>query len=203
MAKPDRKGKAEPQYVKHIKSVLSGIFTLAKRRDDFKTENPVREAAVAPNVTEAQETCGYSLDEEQTMLSKTRKGRAPVPVIRHWADRFEMHCLQLRQSGKSPIFANGRGNPLALGSLFNRVILPTLNRAETRGKVGSDQDPTGRNVAMSTCATVASHSIVCSQLTSPRVPSIQGNRQLMKSTIGKYLHYGLATFFPSRTAVLV
>ena len=45
---------------------------------------------------------------------KTRKGRAPVPVIRQLADRLEMHRLRSGSPEKGLIFANGRGNPLVL-----------------------------------------------------------------------------------------
>ncbi len=65
---------------------------------------------------------------------KTRKGRAPVPVIRQLADRLEMQRLRKGDPKTGPIFANGAGNPLALGSLVNRVILPALNRCEVCGK---------------------------------------------------------------------
>jgi integrase len=69
---------------------------------------------------------------------KTRKGRAPVPVIRQLAERLEMHRLRSGNPEKGPIFANGKGNPLALGSLVNRVILPALNRCEVCGKAESE-----------------------------------------------------------------
>ena len=65
---------------------------------------------------------------------RTRKGRAPVPVIRQLADRLEVHRLRSGNPQKGPIFANGAGNPLALGSLVNRVILPALNRYGICGK---------------------------------------------------------------------
>ena len=61
---------------------------------------------------------------------KTRKGRAPVPVIRQLAERLEMHRLRCGNPQTGPIFANALGKPLALGSLVNRVILPALNRCE-------------------------------------------------------------------------
>lgn len=69
---------------------------------------------------------------------KTRKGRAPVPVIRQLADRLEMHRLRSGNPQTGPIFANSVGNPLSLGSMVNRVILPSLNRCETCGKKESD-----------------------------------------------------------------
>jgi integrase len=65
---------------------------------------------------------------------KTRKGRAPVPVIRQLADRLEIHRLRAGNPVAGPIFANSLGNPLSLGSVVNRHILPALNRCETCGK---------------------------------------------------------------------
>jgi integrase len=55
-------------------------------------------------------------------------------VIRQLAERLEMHRLRAGNPEKGPIFVNGKGNPLALGSLVNRVILPALNRCEFCGK---------------------------------------------------------------------
>ncbi len=59
---------------------------------------------------------------------KTRKGRAPVPVIRQLAERLEMHRLRCGNPQTGPIFANAKGNPLAIVSLTNRLIFPSLNR---------------------------------------------------------------------------
>jgi integrase len=74
---------------------------------------------------------------------KTRKGRAPVPVIRQLADRLEIHRLRNRSPAAGPIFANALGNPLALSSAVNRVILPALNRCESCGKAESDHQKVG------------------------------------------------------------
>jgi len=49
-----------------------------------------------------------------------------------------MHRLRSGNFKTGPIFAKGTGNPLALGSLVNRVILPALNRCEVCGKSESD-----------------------------------------------------------------
>lgn len=62
-------GKLSRNTLKHVKSVISGIFTLAKQQDYFQGENPVRDAAVNPKAAEAQETYAYSLEEIQTILS--------------------------------------------------------------------------------------------------------------------------------------
>ena len=183
-------GKLSRNTLKHIKSVISGIFTLAKQQDYFQGENPTRDAAVNAKAAEPQETYAYSLDEIQTILSllpepaatafavaafmglrhgeiqgllwenyqngelfvsrsiwngrisdpKTRKGRAPVPVIRQLADRLEMHRLRNGNPQKGPIFANAAGNPLALSSVVNRVIFPALNRCEVCGKSELNHD---------------------------------------------------------------
>jgi integrase len=174
--------------LKHIKSVISGIFTLAKQQDYFQAENPARDAKVDPRSAEAEETYAYSLEELQSIISllpepaatafsvaaymglrhgeiqgllwenywngeiyisrsiwngrvndpKTRKGRAPVPVIRQLAERLEMHRLRCGNPQKGTIFANAAGNPLALTSVVNRVILPALNRCEICGKAESE-----------------------------------------------------------------
>jgi len=166
--------------LKHIKSVISGIFTVAKQLDYFRGENPVRDTAVDPNAAEPKETYAYSLDEVQTILSllpepaatafavaafmglrhgeiqgllwenyrgdemhisqsiwnghitapKTRKGRAPVPIIKQLADRLELHRLRCGNPQTGPIFANTAGMPLCMNNLLARVILPSLNRCE-------------------------------------------------------------------------
>ncbi|MGO9647606.1 MAG: tyrosine-type recombinase/integrase [Terriglobales bacterium] len=181
-------GKLSRNTLKHVKSVISGIFTLAKQQDYFQGENPARDSAVNPKAAEPQETYAYTLEEIQTILAllsepaatafavaafmglrhgeiqgllwenyrdgelyvsrsiwngrisdpKTRKGRAPVPVIRQLADRLEMHRLRSANPLAGPIFANAVGKPLSLGSLVNRVILPALNRCEACGKAEAD-----------------------------------------------------------------
>jgi integrase len=180
-------GKLSRNTLKHVKSVISGIFTLAKQQDYFQGENPARDSAVNPKAAEPQETYAYTLEEIQTILSllpepaatafavaafmglrhgeiqgllwenyhdgemyvsrsiwngrisdpKTRKGRAPVPVIRQLADRLEIHRLRCGSPVAGPIFANALGKPLALSSAVNRVILPALNRCEACGKAES------------------------------------------------------------------
>src|SRR5580692_12598749 len=54
-----------------------------------------------------------------------------------------MHRLRSGNSLKGPIFANSTGNPLSLGSVVNRVILPALNRCEECGKAESDHQKAG------------------------------------------------------------
>jgi len=69
---------------------------------------------------------------------KTRKGRAPIPVIRQLADRLELHRLRSGSPLAGPIFANAVGRPLSLGSVVNRVILSALNRCGSCGKSEAD-----------------------------------------------------------------
>jgi integrase len=59
---------------------------------------------------------------------KTRKGRAPVPVIRQLADRLEIHRLRSGSPLVGPIFANALGKPLALSSVVNRSFSPIRSR---------------------------------------------------------------------------
>lgn len=180
-------GKLSRNTLKHVKSVVSGIFTLAKQQDYFQGENPARDSAINPKAAQPRETYAYTLEEIQEILSllsepaatafavasftglrhgeiqgllwenyrdgelyisrsiwngrvsdpKTRKGRAPVPVIRQLADRLEMHRLRSGNPSAGPIFSNGVGNPLSLSSVVNRVILPALNRCLDCGKAES------------------------------------------------------------------
>ena len=142
--------------LRHIKSTISGIFTLAKQLDYFLGVNPAHDTAIAPSATEARETYAYTLDEVQSILSllsepaatafavaafmglrhgeiqgllwenyrdgemhitrsiwnghitapKTRKARAPVPVIRQLAERLGLHRLRSGNPQSGPIFAN-------------------------------------------------------------------------------------------------
>ncbi len=62
-------GKLSRNTLKHVKSVVSGIFTLAKQQDYFQGENPARDSAVNPKAAEPEETYAYTLDEIQRILS--------------------------------------------------------------------------------------------------------------------------------------
>jgi integrase len=55
--------------LKHIKSVISAIFTLAKQQDYFQGENPKRDTAVNPGAAEPEETYAYSLPEIMSILA--------------------------------------------------------------------------------------------------------------------------------------
>jgi integrase len=170
--------------LKHIKSVHSAIFTLAKQLDFFRGENPARDTSISPMAAEPAETYAYSLDEVHAILAalpepaatafavaaysglrhgeiqglrwedlrdghlyvtrsiwngrvsepKTRKSRAPVPVIQHLAQRLEMHRIASGNPMEGPIFRNAFGRPMSLPSVVNRVILLTLHRCVHCGK---------------------------------------------------------------------
>jgi hypothetical protein len=62
-------GKLSPNTLKHVKSVISGIFTLAKQQDYFQGEDPAHDSAANPKAAEPQETYAYSLDEIQAILA--------------------------------------------------------------------------------------------------------------------------------------
>jgi integrase len=178
------KRKLSRNTLKHIKSVASAIFTLAKQQDYFRGENPAHGTAISPAAAEPEETYAYSLDEIYAILAhlpepaatafavagylglrhgeiqglgwedyrngqiyvsrsiwngrigepKTRKGRAPVPVIPHLAKRLEVHRIASGNPQNGPIFRNAFGRPLSLPSVVNRVILPALNRCVHCGK---------------------------------------------------------------------
>jgi integrase len=150
------KGKLSRNTLKHIKSVISAIFTLAKQQDYFQGENPTRDTATNPGAAEPEETYAYSLDEIESILAtlpepaatafavaaytglrhgeiqglqwedykdgelqvsrsiwngqvtapKTRKSRAPVPVIQHLANRIEMHRLRSGNPQNGPMFTD-------------------------------------------------------------------------------------------------
>lgn len=183
-------GKLSRNTLKHIKSVLSGIFTLAKQQDYFQGENPSRDTVVSPGAAQPQETYAYSLDEIKVILSlapepastafavaaymglrrgeiqglmwedyrdgemhvsrsiwngqttepKTRKGKAPVPVIRQLAERLEFHRLRSGNPQTGPIFRNAVGKPLSLTNAEKRVIIPALSRCEVCKKAESDHE---------------------------------------------------------------
>jgi integrase len=169
--------------LKHIKSALSGIFTLARRQGFYDGANPVQGTAISPTAREPEETYAYSLDEVQMMLSilpepaatvfsvaafaglrfgelqgvnwedwhdgalwvsrsmwnghvnepKTRKSRAPVPVIKQLAARLDMHRLRAGNPQSGPMFANSIGGRLNLNNMLARVILSSLNRCAVCG----------------------------------------------------------------------
>src|SRR6266496_1770177 len=60
---------------------------------------------------------------------KTTKSKAPIPVIRHLADRLEMHRLRSGNPVSGPMFTTGKGTPQMMNNLLGREILPALRKA--------------------------------------------------------------------------
>ena len=60
---------------------------------------------------------------------KTRKSRAPIPVVKQLADALEMHRLRAGKLAQSelPIFQSGKGSPMNLANLARRVVIPALS----------------------------------------------------------------------------
>jgi hypothetical protein len=63
------RGELGRKALKHINSVISGLFTLAKQQGYFQGRNPARDSALNPNAAEAQETYAYTLDEIKSILA--------------------------------------------------------------------------------------------------------------------------------------
>jgi integrase len=59
---------------------------------------------------------------------KSRKSRAPIPIITRLAHRLEFHRTRVGNPDCGPIFRNQSGKPMDLNNLLNRTILPVLNR---------------------------------------------------------------------------
>jgi integrase len=65
--------------------------------------------------------------------TKTKKSKAPVPVIRQLADRLELHRFRCGNPNTGPIFASGLGTRISTNNLVNRHMLPALNRCQHCG----------------------------------------------------------------------
>jgi integrase len=59
---------------------------------------------------------------------KTKKSRAPIPIIKPLAARLTFHRERCGNPVEGPIFRNMEGKPECLSNVLNRVILPALNR---------------------------------------------------------------------------
>ncbi len=64
-------GKLSRNTLKHIKSVVSGIFTLAKQQDYFQAENPARDTAINPGPR----------SRKKRMPTRLRKSRPSSPCF--------------------------------------------------------------------------------------------------------------------------
>lgn len=89
-----RPGKLGRNSLRHIKSGVSGIFTLAKQQDYFQGENPARNTAIDPGAAEPQETYAYTLEEVQSILATL-----PEPAATAFAVAAYMGLTARRDSG--------------------------------------------------------------------------------------------------------
>jgi integrase len=71
-----------------------------------------------------------SVWESVTNEPKTRRSKAPVPVIPALARILDAYREQCGKPESGPMFASEAKTPLNLNNLLNRVILPALNRCE-------------------------------------------------------------------------
>jgi len=65
---------------------------------------------------------------------KTRKSKAPVPVIAPLQRILDQFRKSVTNSANGPIFATMKGTPLSLNNVLNRQILPVLNVCVQCGK---------------------------------------------------------------------
>jgi integrase len=89
----------------------------------------------------------YTGDEIRVMRSvwesvvsetKTRKSKAPVPVIVPMQRFLDQFRLSRGNPAIGPIFATMTGTPLSLNNVLNRQILPALNVCEKCGKCADE-----------------------------------------------------------------
>jgi len=164
--------------LRHLRSLLSGMFRHAIQQGYLPGPNPIREVGT-PGAPEGQETYAYSLTEVSRMLMylpqpaqglaavaafsglrrselagllwenyrdgeimvtrsvweghvsepKTRKSKAPVPVIAPLAKILDAWREQSGNPESGIMFPSGKGTPLNLNNVLHRLILPTLRKA--------------------------------------------------------------------------
>jgi integrase len=69
---------------------------------------------------------------------KSRKSKAPIPIVGKLAAKLEAHRGQLGNPKTGPIFPNIAGQPTDPDSLLRRVILPALEVCEKCSKAESE-----------------------------------------------------------------
>ena len=163
--------------LKHIKSLLSGIFKHAKRLGVLNGINPIQDVSI-PKGREGDDTFATTLEEINQMLMvlpeptatvvataaflgvrkgelrgllwenyrgsevrvtqpvwggfvtepKTRKSKAPIPVIGPLAAKLDTLRLTQGNPEKGLIFTSCKGKPLDLNNVVRRLIKPTLEQ---------------------------------------------------------------------------
>ena len=69
---------------------------------------------------------------------KSRKSKAPIPIIPKLATKLEAHRARLGKPKTGPIFPNGAGNAIDPDGLLSRIILPALEVCEICSKPESE-----------------------------------------------------------------
>jgi integrase len=69
---------------------------------------------------------------------KSRKSKAPIPIIPKLAAKLAAHGERLGKPKTGPIFRNGAGNAVDPDSLLHRMILPALEVCEICSKPESE-----------------------------------------------------------------
>jgi integrase len=75
-----------------------------------------------------------------TTEPKSRKSKAPIPIIGKLAARLASHRVSQGNPIAGPIFANEVGKPLDPNNLLQRVILPALNVCGVCSKLQAEHD---------------------------------------------------------------
>lgn len=90
---------------------------------------------------------GHTLRVEQSVWNgiisepKTRRSRAPIPVVRELAEALEAHRQRMGKLAAGFIFQGGTGKPLRLENLVNRVIKPAFAICAVCGKRKDEHKP--------------------------------------------------------------
>jgi len=74
---------------------------------------------------------------------KTKRSKAPVPVVKQLADALETLRQRMGKLAVGPIFQAGNGKPLNLDNLARRVIVPALSPCAVCRKQESEHKPEG------------------------------------------------------------
>lgn len=72
---------------------------------------------------------------------KTRRSRAPIPVVKILAEALEAHRERMGKLAVGPIFQAGNGAPLNLDNLVQRVIVPAIERCTVCSKPEIEHQP--------------------------------------------------------------
>ena len=65
---------------------------------------------------------------------KMGRSKGAVPIIKHVAERLELHRMRCGDLQTGPMFRNLSGRPVCLNNVLGRQILPALKRCESCGK---------------------------------------------------------------------